>query len=355
MMLTDRNRISYQAWGVSLMLHGLLLGGAAMVSVHVGSVIKEELFQWEVSLVEPARDPALPVPAPVVTQPTLTTPVNTRRAALDPSSVPAPVIEPAKPVEPQDARPAVVAQEVALSREAAKPTPLPEAVQPPTPIHQTVVQPEPVVHESHPAPKVKEVALPVDTNLSASPDAPAVPTGTHHAAASAVIHEESPSPEDMAPAWRPLVSAGEAKGQLAPEPTAASVTSAVVERSAYVTAAAQTVASATPQFATGEPVRSATKADNTWLAESLGRRIRELTRYPSSARLNGWEGKVVLRVIIRADGHLAEATVHRSSGHEVLDRAALETIRLACPLHMKQTLSAEQVAVYVPIVYSLAG
>ena len=335
MMLIDRDRIPYQAWGVSLVLHGLLLGSAALVSVHVGSVIKEELFQWEVSLVEPARDPALPSPVPVVTQPPLTTPVNTRRATLDPPPVSAP--------------------EVALPREAAKATPLPEAVQPPTPIHQTVAQPEPVVHESHPAPEMKEVALPVDTNLSASPDAPAVPTGIHHAPASTVIHEESPSPEDMAPAWRPLVSAGEAKGQSAPEPTAASATPAVVERSAYVTAAAQTVAPATPQFATGEPVRSATKADNTWLAESLGRRIRELTRYPSSARLNGWEGKVVLRVIIRADGHLAEATVHRSSGHEVLDRAALETIRLACPLHMKQTLSAEQVAVYVPIVYSLAG
>ena len=38
-----------------------------------------------------------------------------------------------------------------------------------------------------------------------------------------------------------------------------------------------------------------------------------------------------------------------------LDRAAMETVRLACPIHMKQALSAAEVAVYVPIVYSLAG
>ena len=100
---------------------------------------------------------------------------------------------------------------------------------------------------------------------------------------------------------------------------------------------------------------SGEQGDNAWLAESLGRRIKELTRYPSSARLNGSEGKVVLRVVLRADGHLVDVVVHRSSGHEVLDRAAMETVRLACPIHMKQALSAAEVAVYVPIVYSLAG
>ena len=39
--------------------------------------------------------------------------------------------------------------------------------------------------------------------------------------------------------------------------------------------------------------RPATKADYGWLAESLHRRIIELRHYPSTARLNGWEGKVV--------------------------------------------------------------
>jgi TonB family C-terminal domain len=99
----------------------------------------------------------------------------------------------------------------------------------------------------------------------------------------------------------------------------------------------------------------AVKADNSWLVESLRRRLAELKHYPSTARLNGWEGKVVLRAVIRADGHLSEVKVHRSSGHESLDNAAMETIRLACPLHLQQPISASELAIYVPIVYSLAS
>jgi protein TonB len=91
------------------------------------------------------------------------------------------------------------------------------------------------------------------------------------------------------------------------------------------------------------------------LAESLRRRLAELKRYPSTARLNGWEGKVVLRAVIRADGHLSEVKVHRSSGYDVLDNAAMEAIRMVCPLHMHQALGAAEVAVYVPMVYSLGS
>ncbi|TKB57120.1 MAG: energy transducer TonB [Nitrospira sp.] len=97
------------------------------------------------------------------------------------------------------------------------------------------------------------------------------------------------------------------------------------------------------------------RLDHGWLAESLRRRVSELKRYPSTGRLNGLEGRVVLRVVIRADGHLSEVTVHKSSGHEALDNAALESIRLVCPLHMHQPLGTSEVAVYIPIVYSLGG
>ena len=110
-----------------------------------------------------------------------------------------------------------------------------------------------------------------------------------------------------------------------------------------------------PQVAMATRTTPAVKADYGWLAESLRRRLAELKRYPSAARLNGWEGKVVLRAVIRADGHLSEVKVHRSSGFEALDNAALEAIRLACPLHMTNAIGAPEVAVYVPMVYSLGS
>lgn len=98
----------------------------------------------------------------------------------------------------------------------------------------------------------------------------------------------------------------------------------------------------------------APKTDYRWLAESLYRRVAELKRYPNAARLNGWEGKVVLRAIIKADGNLADLRIQKSSGFDALDEAALETVRQACPLYLKHALGRPEVVVSLPIVYSLS-
>ncbi len=97
------------------------------------------------------------------------------------------------------------------------------------------------------------------------------------------------------------------------------------------------------------------KVDNRWLAESLWRRVAELKRYPNTARMNGQEGKVILKAIIRADGQLADVFVQKSSGYSVLDEAAIEAVKLACPLHMKHAIGKPQIVVSLPIVYSLAN
>ncbi|NOS81681.1 MAG: energy transducer TonB [Nitrospira sp.] len=138
--------------------------------------------------------------------------------------------------------------------------------------------------------------------------------------------------------------------------------SAIVESSSSVVAQAEQMAPAesvvqesTPQVAMVTRPAPSIKVDHGWLADSLRRRLAEIKRYPSTARLNGWEGKVVLRAVIRADGHLTEVKVHRSSGYDALDNAAIEAIRLVCPLNMHQPLGTSEVAVYVPIVYSLAS
>ncbi|MGH8698793.1 MAG: energy transducer TonB, partial [Burkholderiales bacterium] len=51
--------------------------------------------------------------------------------------------------------------------------------------------------------------------------------------------------------------------------------------------------------------------------------------YPPRAIDRGWQGRVVLRLVIGADGALAHVLVKRSSGHDVLDRQALEMFREA--------------------------
>lgn len=360
MMAEQQDRFPFSAWGVSFAVHGLALCVAFVLTMQVQPIIKEELFQWEVALVPPSPD-----------VPHHETPQST------------PAVQPAKPTSiqtvqtPQPVQPVEPTPDMAMTRVATqyspeivhptiaqpKPEPVPEIVQakvqPVAPqetkkedIKKEEVKPEPVLHEPHPAPVVKEVAQPVETVATAQAYEPPASAPAHHAESAPVIHHESPSPEEMAPEWRPLVAVRDGSAKRATESVAASSAPAVPE-SAPVQAPPHHANA--PVVANAAAVRPATKADNAWLAESLGRRIKELTRYPSSARLNGSEGKVVLRVVLRADGHLVDVVVHRSSGHEVLDRAAMETVRLACPIHMKQALSAAEVAVYVPIVYSLAG
>jgi protein TonB len=48
--------------------------------------------------------------------------------------------------------------------------------------------------------------------------------------------------------------------------------------------------------------------------------------YPGIARRRGWEGRVLLRVSVSADGRATSVEVARSSGRGVLDRAAAEAV-----------------------------
>jgi protein TonB len=50
-------------------------------------------------------------------------------------------------------------------------------------------------------------------------------------------------------------------------------------------------------------------------------------QYPSVARQHGWEGTTILRVEIGVDGHVGTVEVLHSSGHAVLDDAAVEAVR----------------------------
>ena len=103
------------------------------------------------------------------------------------------------------------------------------------------------------------------------------------------------------------------------------------------------------------PVRSspAPQRDYGWLAETLRDRIEELKRYPPMARMNNWQGKVVLKFVVREDGTVENLEVVQSSGHAVLDEAAMETIRRASPLPLKHELGKPRVTFQFPISYTL--
>lgn len=49
-------------------------------------------------------------------------------------------------------------------------------------------------------------------------------------------------------------------------------------------------------------------------------------RYPDRAARNGWEGIVVCRVTVGVDGKVVRVTVEESSGHKLLDDAAVDAL-----------------------------
>lgn len=63
------------------------------------------------------------------------------------------------------------------------------------------------------------------------------------------------------------------------------------------------------------------------------RRVERLgtLNFPDAARRKSLSGSPVIEVAIRADGHLEEISVRRSSGHPELDNAAVRIVRLASP------------------------
>ncbi len=49
--------------------------------------------------------------------------------------------------------------------------------------------------------------------------------------------------------------------------------------------------------------------------------------YPREARRKGYEGEVLLRVEVLPNGRVGQIEIRRSSGYEILDRSAMETIK----------------------------
>ncbi len=78
--------------------------------------------------------------------------------------------------------------------------------------------------------------------------------------------------------------------------------------------------------------------------------IQKNISYPPIARRMGWEGRVVLSIKLCTDGTVKEIRVLESSGYEVLDRNAVDTVRRVAGLFPKPPV---EVVVKVPVNYKL--
>ena len=76
--------------------------------------------------------------------------------------------------------------------------------------------------------------------------------------------------------------------------------------------------------------------------------------YPTEVKKKKQQGTVVVRFTIGRDGQLLASTIKQSSGHVLLDQAALETLARAAPFPpIPEFVGRETLSIAVPIDYTL--
>ena len=75
----------------------------------------------------------------------------------------------------------------------------------------------------------------------------------------------------------------------------------------------------------------------------------EIPVYPLIARINKWEGQVILHATLNTEGKVVNVVIQTSSGYEVLDKAAVNAIK---KWEIKHNSKSEMV-VLIPIVFKI--
>ena len=110
------------------------------------------------------------------------------------------------------------------------------------------------------------------------------------------------------------------------------------------------VAALAPRPVANAPDPGALAGFNRALAAAVDRH----KRYPRIALIRQWQGTVILKLDIGADGRLRDYRLARSSNYEALDQQALEMLREAMPLPaMPAQLAGIGLSVDIPVTFRI--
>lgn len=91
------------------------------------------------------------------------------------------------------------------------------------------------------------------------------------------------------------------------------------------------------------------------LIESLIRaRLAEHFVYPRMAQQQGWQGEVLLAFRVGVDGSISHIEIVNSSGHAILDEAALDAIRRIERIEFTGIVLRRMLELRMPVIYHLA-
>lgn len=293
------------SWVASLLLHGLAIGAAIILVADLRLAPQPEPFRWVVSKVEP------------------------RTSAESLSQAQPTTAQPTKPMPSTQARP--------VEAEATPTQPVP-------PIRQQSTQPAPVAKPAELIPTARETVTqqgPAPSEPVAAPVAHPTPAPASHSAAAPIVASAPATQAQTAAETQAIHTSPQAQVQDIPSPQAPPAT----------VASLMPASQPSPQAQPTQGTQA--KSDYGWLGQMLRTRVEQLKHYPHVARANRWEGRVVLRAVIGEDGQLVDLKVSESSGHSILDEAAMEVLKKAAPLTLSEPLGRPQVVVQVPISYRL--
>jgi periplasmic protein TonB len=194
-----------------------------------------------------------------------------------------------------------------------------------------------------PAPVTTAAPAPVPTLVAAPAPRPAVPPKAAPAPTRPIVAAR----QDAAPSAPRVSQPTPDPASIAPEASPASAPTAPIPQATAQPSAA-TVPNAPVDAAAADPALLARYGQA--LSELLARQ----QHYPRLAAARGWEGDVVLKLVIARKGQLIGAQVVRSSGHAVLDESALALVAAAQPFPaLAGQGSGDDLEVTVPVHYQL--
>lgn len=89
-------------------------------------------------------------------------------------------------------------------------------------------------------------------------------------------------------------------------------------------------------------------------ARSVRRMIEANKKYPTAAQAAGIEGRTSVRMVILKDGRLGKVEIVRSSGYEILDKAALQSVREAAPFPpIPEKTRREEIHISVTLIFKI--
>lgn len=222
-----------------------------------------------------------------------------------------------------------VAQEPAESADPPSDSPhKPVSSSPHKPVSSTVIEGEQQAAAERDAPKsdAAESSGVAGTRVAASRALPELVT-QQSTAQTALPHVERPAVRSA--------DAGESRAARdigAEASTPASAESAASTEPAATAPTGEAIGSPGPSGAGEEPGPITNGVHVDAVVADLYRRLQDHLVYPMAARRRNAEGTVTVTIEVQADGSLGSHEVAGSSGHTVLDRAALESLQRVFPI-----------------------